>query len=360
MGFDLRDYVEEKLDRAKPSAKHEWTAACPRCSKWGGFYINTETGAFVCFKCDYKSRNIIPLVAELEGLTWSEAAKWLFRRSVTLRRKADIFTLRDRILALRPHDALDSEEPPVDFELPDGFRPCWSEERGAWSLPVYLKERRLLSRTAKAWGLGWVRRAEVPRADRDRPMLLRERLVIPIQCPAGRSWTARDMTGEQIPKYLNPPGADHRRLLIGWNMARMTGDLVICEGPLDAIKLWQHDVSAVALGGKEIHSDQLAMLVSLPSSTAIVVMLDPEERAAPLKVAARLSCHFENIYIAKLPDGVDPGSSTRAQAHSAVEGAARYRGDRAASLAAKLAASRAALASRYATKPPSSKKSSME
>jgi DNA primase len=151
------------------------------------------------------------------------------------------------------------------------------------------------------------------------------------------------MTGEQLPKYLNPPGADHRRLLIGWNKARLTGDLVICEGPLDAVMLWQHEISALALGGKELHDEQLAQLMTLSADTVITVMLDPEELKAPSDVAKRLAVHFKSIYLAKLPAGVDPGSSTRAEAYVAVEQASKWTGARTLTLSAALQSSRSAL-----------------
>src|SRR6185503_1657735 len=143
-------------------------------------------------------------------------------------------------------------------------------------------------KTARAWGMGFVRSVSIVEGRTLRGM----RLVIPIDCPNGTSWTARAMDGAE-PKYFNPAGADHSRLLIGWNVARLTGDLVICEGPVDAVMLYQHDISALALGGKVLHDAQLAMLLALPAATAVTVMLDPEERTAPMEVARALSTHFD-------------------------------------------------------------------
>lgn len=155
------------------------------------------------------------------------------------------------------------------------------------------------------------------------------------------------------PKYLNPPGADHRRLLIGWHVARVTGDIVLCEGPLDAVRLYQHDLSALALGGKELHDEQLAMLRTLPPKAAVTVMLDPEEEVAPFKLAERLSLHFENIYIAKLPlktktgKKLDPGESTREQAHKAVDEAEQWKSSRAPRVAAVVRQARKAWQKRW-------------
>lgn len=355
MEFDIGDWVEGALERVKPSANNELTAICPNCGKWGKFYVNRESGAYLCNGCEFRGKSIIGLVAKIEDIDWSEARGFIFKRAVKFRRRETLISLTDRIKLLRPGRELEDDAGPrkVDYELPKGVIPCYNKTTGQWKLPPYLKERGLKTRTIKAWGLGYVKRAiweEYPPEVREKPLCLADRLFIPIRCPAGHSWTARDMTGEQIPKYMNPPGADHRRLLIGWHVARLTGDLTICEGPLDAIKLWQHDITALALGGKELHDEQLAQLMDLPADTAVTVMLDPEERLAPLNVATRLSLHFKNIYLAKLPLGVDPGSSTRAEAHAAVDGARKWDGGRSARLAAILEKSRDSMASKRSAK----------
>jgi DNA primase len=322
--FDIRGYVESRLDKVRDSAGVEITANCPRCGRWGGFYVNAETGGFVCFKCDFRGKNVSWLVAEVEGISHAEALSLIFRSSVKLRRRADVFTLGDRLRGLRAEGEVElGELEPVEATLPREFRPCWDGK--AWRLPAYLKERRIKSDTARAWGLGFCRVGQYA-----------GRLIIPIVCPGGQSFTARDMTGEQLPKYLNPPGADHGRLLIGWNLANLTGDICLVEGPLDAIRWYQHGIPALAVGGKHLHSDQLGMLFKLAPTQAVTVALDPEEKTAPLEVAQQLTVHFERVYIARLPDGVDPGDSNRTQAESAVENAVRYTGDRALRLKGKL------------------------
>lgn len=335
MRFDIEDYVTANLTNAKAVQAgngNEMTAVCPACDRYGGFYINTETGAFVCWKCDFRAHTVVGLVAQVEDISWSEARGFIFTRSVRLRRKQDVFSLADRVRALRPHAIVEDEDVPnVNVQLPEYYVQIYDPKRTPeWQLPRYLKERGIKSRTARAWGLGYCRKGKYG-----------DRLVIPIDCPAGVSWTARAMSDDVFgPKYLNPAGADHRRLLIGWHVSRVTGDIVLCEGPLDAVRLYQHDLPALALGGKELHDEQLAMLRALPAKAAVTVMLDPEEEVAPYKLAERLSLHFESIYIAKLPkrtkDGkkLDPGESTRAQAHTAVDDATLWKSSRAQRVAA--------------------------
>lgn len=343
MKFDVEDYVSTNLVRAKPVQSgngSEMTATCPACERYGGFYINTETGAYLCNKCSFRSKTVVGLVAQVEGIDWGEARALIFKRSVKLRRKQDIFSLADRIRSLRP-DAIEDDEPEdVQVGLPDFYVPIFDPKRDPkWRLPRYIRGkggRAIKSKTCAAWGLGYCRKGRYS-----------DRLIIPIDCPAGVSWTARAMSADAWgPKYMNPDGADHRRLLIGWHVARVTGDIVLCEGPLDAVKLWQHDVSALALGGKELHDEQLGMLMTIPPTAAVTILLDPEERVAPFDLASRLSVHFEYIYIATLPshlpDGekCDPGNASRKIAHKAIDEARLWRSSRSARTRAILERSR--------------------
>jgi DNA primase len=347
--FDIEDYVNANLTNAKSVQAgngQEMTAVCPACDRYGGFYVNIETGAYVCWKCDFRAHTVVGLVAEVEDISWSEARGFIFTRSVKLRRKQDVFSLADRVRAIRPHAIVEDEEPApnVNVELPEYYVQIYDPDRATpWQFPRYLKERGITAAAAKSWGLGYCRKGKYG-----------DRLIIPISCPAGESWTARAMSDDVFgPKYLNPPGADHRRLLIGWHVSRVTGDIVLCEGPLDAVRLYQHDLPALALGGKELHDEQLAMLRSLPPKAAVTIMLDPEEEVAPFKLAERLSLHFEQIYIAKLPlrtkagKKLDPGESTRKQAHRAVDEAVLWRSSRGPKLSAMLRQSRKAWEKRW-------------
>jgi DNA primase len=356
--FDIAAYLEDKLAKFKLSAGSELTGVCPveDCGRYGGFYVNSETGAWLCNKCGGRGRGIASLVEIIEGLAYHEAVAFVFRRSVELRRRETLATLRERLQALRPHSS--TEEVPeityVDDPLPGEFRPCYRAVKGkpAWQLPPYLKERRIKSATIKAWGMGYCRAGRYA-----------GRLIIPVECPNGKSFTARDMFGDQIPKYMNPTGTDFRRLLIGWNLARLTGDVVLCEGPLDAVMLYQHGISALSLGGKELHDEQMAMLMSLPSDTNVIIMLDPEEDLAPWKLALKLSVHFRNILVSKLlpvdggvkrgvdkegkPVKLDPGNSTFIEADGAILQAMRWTGSRAPLLRAKLLGARKSTLSRW-------------
>ena len=156
--FDIESFLFERLDKPKASrGKHgaEVTANCPWCGK-RKFYANIESGKFVCFACDNHGRSIIALVAELDNMSWSEAAGFVFKESVEIRRRETIVSLKERVRALRPDAVKETELEATDYPLPKEFIPVWNKKRG-WSLPTYLaEERRIKSSTARAWGMGYI------------------------------------------------------------------------------------------------------------------------------------------------------------------------------------------------------------
>ena len=319
MPFDIEKYVEDHLSNVTQSGRgNELTALCPRCDAGGGkFYVNSTTGKFICFKCDFRGDNIAGLVAHCEGISYRRAREFIFKNTIVFARRSDYLKLKEifeDFLQGRRGVVEDDEEDnePVDVQLPKSFVPCWNGKK--WRFPTWLKDRGIKKRTAKAWGLGFCRIH--PR--------YAGRLVIPIVCPNGRSFTARDMTGEQKPKYLNPSGGDHGCLLYGWNVMPETGSIVLCEGPFDALKLWQYSFAALAVGGKELHARQLAMLKMLNRKTRVIIMLDGEEKVAPEKMAQKLSIHFSRIQIASLPYKVDPGDASYRQVMDAMVEAKRW------------------------------------
>lgn len=336
MPFDIESYVLDNLSNVKRSTGAELNATCPFCDKPDRFYINGESGRWVCFKCDQRGTSVAGIIAQVEGITFERARAMMMRASVQFKRKETPQTLLQKIKALRGSDE-EEVEAQVDFALPDEFRPVWKD--GKWAMPMYLKERGVKKQTAKAWGMGFCSAGRFG-----------GRIIIPVSCPNGKSFTARDATGEQQPRYLNPKGADHRRLFCGWNMMKSApkGQVTLVEGPLDAVMMWQHGLPALSMMGKVLHFEQFAMLCeTYKPDTEIVVMTDPEEAEAPYKIADRLLVRYERVYIAKLPEGVDPGSSTQEQARKAHDGAERYRGEVGRSLPGLLAKAKERLAKIY-------------
>ncbi len=317
MAFDFGEYFERSL----PSAREvggEVAGDCPFCGRPDKLWANAQTGRWICFRCDEGGRPA-RLIAELEGITVAQAEAMIFRASFTARRRLTPESMVDRF-----RDALAQDGGLEDAPLPEGFTPVWDPAASRWRMPLYLLDRGVTREAARHFGIGFCNSGRYA-----------HRVIVPVDCPNGSAWVARATDGSLYPKYLNPPGAPLGRLLMGWDDLA-GGDFVIVEGAFDVVRFWQHGIAAVATLGKVLHPEQLGLLRCLPKDATPTVMLDPEEGSAPFKMASRLRCHFGSVYIASLPLGTDPGSSTVDQAQAALDAAVPFSGASGASLRARL------------------------
>lgn len=340
MKFDIEEWIERSLPDLRINASGQAVGECPFCGKAGRFYCAVtggKIGSYICFKCEEKGRNPSGLIAHVEGITRGEAMQLLMKGAELFRRRQETpQSLLNKIRATRGLEEMPDGEL-VDFGVPEYFTPIYSDKRkNPWRFPAYLKERKVKRETAKEWGLGYCTKG-----------YFGGRLVVPVSCPGGRSFTARDMSGELEPKYMNPQGADHSRLLLGWDKVKITSDIAIVEGPLDVIKAWQAGIPALALMGKNMSPDQAAMLRMKAADCAITLMLDPEEVDAPQDIAGLLSTYFAHVSIATMPAGEDPGSLPPKRLRLAYRNAKKWTGRSTSRLDALLSSSRKNLESMY-------------
>lgn len=340
--LDVAEWMDDHLTHARHNLGDEWTALCPFCGRKGKFYVNIETGRWVCFsgKCGERGRQIWTLIAKVEGISVAQARAQALREGVTFRRrKATPLSLAQRLASLRGEHDTPADEL-VQADLPEEFIPVYDDTRKKpWRIPRYMKERGFKKSTLRQFGCGYTEQGvwyEVPGTDR--VIHIGQRLFIPVVSPTGYSWTARDMRGDQRPKYLNAPGADHRKLLFGWDQVALESDVVLQEGPTDVMMSHQHGLPALGLMGKVLNREQLTLLFKKPAHCSIIIMLDPEAAAEANAIGLQVAVRFENVYVAQLPDGVDPGSATRDEAWRAYDDAPRFRGNRATGLAARMRA----------------------
>jgi len=257
-------------------------------------------------------------MAEAEGISEAEARRTIAKQIMPFQRRKSC----QPVEATHPAPEAEPEDEMVHADLPPEFIPAWNGSK--MRMPSYLKQRGFEQRIVKAWGLGYCQSGRYS-----------GRVVIPIKCPAGSSFTARDATGVQQPRYLNPKDTDHGSLLFGWPSIGKR-PVFIVEGPLDALKMIQHGYSAVAVLGKVLHANQLMQLRALPRDKAIIVMLDPEEYVAPFKAATQLVCLFHSLYVCRLREGIDPGASSPEDVAEAIDSMQRFSGDKTELLKHKL------------------------
>lgn len=346
--FDFAEWAQGSLSGARARGR-ELTADCPFCGRAGRFKMNLETGSWLCNrqeKCSAKGRGssgLVALVAQADGVSEAEARALVFRQSYEPAPRRD--APEELVGRFRGVGETAPALKTVDVALPAEFVPVW--DGSTWRHPSYLSGRGVTRETARAWGMGFCESGRY-----------RNRVVLPIVCPNGASFTARSVDGRE-PRYLNPrcaepgcrdaacahPRADHGRLLVGWNVAvadeRDDADLVLCEGPLDALALYQMGVRALSLGGNRLREAQLSLLCRLNPGRRVFVMLDPTEETSPRATCSMLRSYFRVALVARLrgagPGGskLDPGCASREQVFAALDAAEAP--SRGAGLAARFA-----------------------
>lgn len=324
--LDITEWCTANLHRTQVRER-EIGAECPWCGKFGAFNINRNSGAFRCYKCcdreDSYGRDLARLIAKVLELE-IVAANLILRTGDEDERfdGDDAHAELPRIVRERGNKPL-PKRIRVWHSLPESEAVYEDARKPQWMFPRYLKERGITREVARLFKLRTCFEG-----------LYAGRLIMPMESPLGKTFTARAMDGDEL-RYRNPGDAGHRFMLYGLEHLQPGADLLIVEGPFDVLRQRVHGFQAIGLLGKELSREQEALLKALPRDTCITLMLDPEEFRSQYKIASRLGSHFESIQIAKLPmvlgsDGkpIDPGSCSRKQSHVAIRDAERWRGRR--------------------------------
>ena len=332
--LDPATWVSENLTGVKPRGK-SFEADCPFCGKAGHLYVHAEQGYWKCFAagCGESGRDITKLIATIDGISLTEARRRMFRKAVHFERRSEPTRILPRLEALRDHPGPVT----VDMPPPPGLVPVWDGE--TWRMPRYLLERGVTRRLARRLGVGFCSSelcstaptgCEFPPGTPDCVERGRcrywNRIILPFECPNGRSFTARSVESYLKPKYLNPPDL-RSHLLYGWQNVTSRGDLVLVEGPFDVVRLISHGLAAVAIFGLSLSHAQKVLLAQAQLSS-ITVMLDAGVETEAEKIAVSLQQFVGKVYIARLPSNMDPGETTREIAWKTFRSAQGYSSSR--------------------------------
>lgn len=285
---------------AKLGGNSEWRIDCPFCGGKDKLYVASEirenqfgeekpAGRWTCFRCEEQGMSFARLMAEIDSLSISEARRiirtWNFSG---VNWKKSLF----REAAAKEKAA---KSDPESSWLPEHFEPVSK----VWTR--YLTERKVPKKLASSLGLG------VCRAGR-----YEHRVILPLVCPAGRSFTARTLINDRK-RYDSGPNSGG--LLFGWNSIEWMKDgaIVIVEGPFDAMRVMESGYSSVAIMGKQLRDSQRIMLRAV-QNRGFVVMLDPEARSEAITLAHKL---WGRARVA-LGMATDPGDATPDQVRDAV------------------------------------------
>lgn len=144
------------------------------------------------------------------------------------------------------------------------------------------------------------------------------RIIIPIYYHKKLvSFTTRDVTGKQTPKYLNAKiinsVLDPKSCL--YNIDRVERSMLILEGPAD---VWRIGDGSVCTFGSEFSDSQVKLLIEeikLKSITKVRVMFDPEPVATKKakELAWMLSSFARDTAVIEYDGEKDPGSMSESE-----------------------------------------------
>jgi DNA primase len=276
-------WLDENLDVRQRG--DEWTCVCPFHQDAGtlrpDLYVNPKKGVYLCMSTACGVRGTIrDLVARVTGVEPDSAAHAM---TLSGRRRVEMF--RERL---------------AQRKLPDQQEPVISRARleELRSDRYWVSDRGLLPETTEHFDLGFddaTSRAIIPYRDAD---------------GVARYLIQRATGDAPGPRYLYPKGFPLRSALFHLHEVDPREEVIVVEGSVDAMKVWQAGHrNVVALLGSGVFDDQLAALRPL----RIVAFVDRDHAgAAALRRLIRYHSRVFRVALyprgtdAKDPDGLSP------------------------------------------------------
>lgn len=278
---DIIQIIGEHV-RLNPSG-NSYKALCPfHKEKTPSFHVIPDKQIYHCFGCG-KGGDVFSFLMELEHLTFPEAVKFLAdRENIEIpkeydpeaEKKADLYGYMD--MATKFYEA------------------CLFDSSAGEVARDYLKKRKISAETVKKFRIGFAPNAwdsiahrfgrtgddlhGLERAGLVKPRgqgegyydVFRNRLMIPILDVHGRvaGFGGRVLSPDDEPKYLNSAESEtfnKRKILFNFRealpSARRLNSVIVVEGYLDAISLYQSGIkNVVASLGTAISAEQIHML----------------------------------------------------------------------------------------------------
>lgn len=327
---DIIQIIGEHV-RLIPSG-HNYKALCPfHKEKTPSFHVVTDKQIYHCFGCG-KGGDVFSFLMELEHMTFPEVVKFLAEREAIeiprendpdFEKKADLYNYLDRAAKF--------------------FESCLYDSSAGTVARDYLKKRKINSETAKKFRIGFAPNAwdsivhRLGKTSEDLTSLeraglikargqgegfydvFRNRLMIPILDIHGRvaGFGGRVMSPEDEPKYLNSAESEtfnKRRMLFNFReavpVARRLNSVIVVEGYLDAISLFQNGIkNVVASLGTAISAEQIHMLARNCETLYFCYDADAAGQRATLRAISLQKDAPVNARVVSFPDSTDDPDS---------------------------------------------------
>ena len=328
---DLLALLSTRINFTRKSGSNHW-ACCPfHQEKTPSFSVNTQKGFYHCFGCGV-SGDAIRFLMDYDNLPFPEAVEQLAAFN-----GLDVPYEDDG----RHYDAQEKDLYDLGLEcLADAaafFHEAFYSDAGK-AARDYLRQRHLKKQTVDAFMLGYApaNNALLTHLGSKYPQQLlqdvgligkkddhyydwfRERVIFPIHNSKGKiiAFGARAM-GDAQPKYLNSPETtwfNKRFELYGLYQAMQARErtLLVTEGYMDVIKLWQHGVTnAVAALGTAIGDTHISQLKKRADKTYFSFDGDTAGQKAARKALEAVFAQHDKQHEWRfmfMPAGEDPDS----------------------------------------------------
>lgn len=327
---DIIQIIGEHV-RLNPSG-NSYKALCPfHKEKTPSFHVIPDKQIYHCFGCG-KGGDVFSFLMELEHMTFPEVVKFL--------------AAREGIEIPKEHDP-DADKKADLYNYLDGaarfFETCLYDSSAGSVAREYLKKRKITTETAKKFRIGFAPNAWDSIAHRlgrtpedlislERAGLVKERaqgegyydvfrnrLMIPILDVHGRvaGFGGRVLSPDDEPKYLNSAESEtfnKRRMLYNFReavpAARRLNSVIIVEGYLDAISLFQNGIkNVVASLGTAISAEQIHMLARNCEVIYLCYDGDAAGQRATLRAISLQKDSPVNARVVAFPDSTDDPDS---------------------------------------------------
>lgn len=330
---DLVDLVSAHATLVKRGV--EYSGLCPfHEERSPSFWVNGAKGVYHCFGCG-ASGDVITFLREKQGLDFIEAIELLADRyRVDLEYEEGSGRARNHQSRRRLFELLDAATAFFEGAL-------WNAA-SAEHAREYLASRGVTQETARAFRLGYALDGDVltkkakergfTHEELDATGLLsstgREafhgRLMFPIVDRAGRThgFGARQLRDDDPikGKYVNSRRStffDKGKLVYAppglVNAARDAGHVIVVEGYLDVIALWQAGFrNACAVMGTAVTEDQVVELKRHASRAVFALDADPAGQKATVRALEKAQGQELDVRVALMPQDEDPDDVLRA------------------------------------------------
>ncbi len=313
-------------------------ACCPfHHEKTPSFTVDESRNSYYCFGC-HVGGDVIKFVMEIENVDFMDACRMLAKRAgmempeFSSRRGggSDVRKKKERLYAMMK-DAARYYRSNYDSDAGEPAR-------------RYLQDRGIDENASRAFGIGYstgykglvsklkslgyleiemVEAGLVDQRDGDVYDAMAGRLIVPIIDGAKRviAFGGRVLVKDKLPKYKNTRDTiifDKSNELFGQDtvkklrLTRPVTDLIVVEGYMDVISLWQAGVkNAVASMGTALTTGQASILKRYCDKVYICYDGDAAGQKATVRGLDILHSQGLDVRVVSLPEGLDPDEYVR-------------------------------------------------